>query len=586
MGSGHTRLYGTTPCPGAQQPRASRPPRVKLSAKALEILKIERRTKATSYQVDLDAAFAKIDAMKYELATKYSKSLRSVASDLHCGRGSLTRGSRTKLNPWNAFIWKIGEIRREEGDTQHAEGKEVLKGLTGDADARAEYHALSAAEKKELVEEFKAHKVREAKGHRVSSKSRANDIAYVTSTCVNELDNMRARTGAESILLVVRGTTDISTKPRFYATEGVNSFINTCLKMDIGDIMSKLEGFALTGLQGAAQNHKERANATRGNVRESIVKKLSEATGITKPVMVWTNKYELSFKYKVALDGWPAHIPFGNLSSVVRSLPHYEELLRLCENDTIMFRRLSEDEVEELRKERDGRINAGEDAPPAPKKARADKGTKRKRSGRSEDDGAAGKKKAGRKKGGIKSSELVSDESESEDDENQEGNPVPRDSQSEDTEHQQSSPIPREPRLEDRPAGPTVHAHLQAPSNERRATSAVAINQRSSSASDENVPPSPSTPSDPIPMSFASDAVPSDCAVATTVLGSSASFNIPSGINTPLLSNAKMLSLPPTDLFYPNTINNMNNSDALVSVIPSPLPSADLSSIPASSDAF
>ncbi|EPQ50036.1 hypothetical protein GLOTRDRAFT_126540 [Gloeophyllum trabeum ATCC 11539] len=87
-------------------------------------------------------------------------------------------------------------------------------------------------------------------------------------------------------------------------------------------------------------------------------------------------------------------------------------------------------------------------------------------------------------------------------------------------------------------------------------------------------------------MSFASDAVPSDCAVATTVLGSSASFNIPSGINTPLLSNAKMLSLPPTDLFYPNTINNMNNSDALVSVIPSPLPSADLSSIPASSDAF
>ena len=84
-------------------------------------------------------------------------------------------------------------------------------------------------------------------------------------------------------------------------------------------------------------------------------------------------------RYQVIVEGWPADIPFCNLSETSSALPDLENLLRKWRCGKIYWRKLSEAELNRLDLERDAQIENGELAAPTPRRRRSDYGKKRPR---------------------------------------------------------------------------------------------------------------------------------------------------------------------------------------------------------------
>ncbi|KDQ59630.1 hypothetical protein JAAARDRAFT_56629 [Jaapia argillacea MUCL 33604] len=348
------------------------PPRIKLSAEARKILKIQHRTTAMSYQEDLNNAWAEIEAIKDKLAAKYSKSCARVGVDLHGGRGSLTKGRQNKTSAWNAFIWKMRQIMGEGTDP----GCGVLTDITQDANLRARYEATSNKECELYVQELERYKATNAKAQRISARSKTNDIMHTVAAIEDELVNLGLQTNAEAMLVVVKGSTNMTTKPRLFTTERVENFLAGTLKMDPGDFVTHMEGCAIGGLRGAA-NHKNRLSSAWTFLRELINTKLVEVTGDAAATMKWTQYWwDIVTKYRVVVDGWPNSIPFGNLSDVVKTLHEYESLTRKWQKGKIFFKTLSEQEFAEMDEDQQQQIDNGEIDIPT-RKTCSDKGQKR-----------------------------------------------------------------------------------------------------------------------------------------------------------------------------------------------------------------
>jgi len=121
-------------------------------------------------------------------------------------------------------------------------------------------------QKDELVQEFNDHKANKTQGLRISVKSRVNDVNHTLDSIATEvsmdvdiaacltirmqLSNLQARTGVEALVFITRGSTDFPMRGVSFATRGVEEFLETGLKMDVQDFISKMEGFSLRGVQG------------------------------------------------------------------------------------------------------------------------------------------------------------------------------------------------------------------------------------------------------------------------------------------------------------------------------------------------
>ena len=65
-----------------------------------------------------------------------------------------------------------------------------------------------------------------------------------------KLLNLKSRTGVETLLYATRGSTDLPLRAVAFETEGVKDFMGTVVGMDTLDFVSKMEGFAVQGVQG------------------------------------------------------------------------------------------------------------------------------------------------------------------------------------------------------------------------------------------------------------------------------------------------------------------------------------------------
>jgi hypothetical protein len=82
-------------------------------------------------------------------------------------------------------------------------------------------------------------------------------------------------------------------------------------------------------------------------------------------------------KHRVIIRGWPANIPFANLSDISSALPTLEALLRKWEQGTVFWESISDEAFKDLNEQRDVDIESGVMDEPGPRKERKDKGTKR-----------------------------------------------------------------------------------------------------------------------------------------------------------------------------------------------------------------
>ncbi|KAG1799830.1 uncharacterized protein HD556DRAFT_1230959 [Suillus plorans] len=352
-----------------QLPPCTRP-KVVLSKEARAALKHSRQEKSRQFRDTLDDAWNQLDEATKTIAVSHHKSVRRVQNDLYIGRG-LLRSRHSKLNTWNAFCWK----KNQETENRN-QGRGALESLVHEN--RDEYLRLSKDEQDNILAEYADWKTTKVTGLRVSTKSKINDITQTLKAVENELNSLNCRTGAETILYMTRGSTDLPLRGVAFATEGVQHFMNSVMGIDNQDLVSKMEGFAVQGMKGAATNHKQQVSEIRSKIRDIINTKLQLVTGDPDARMQWTHYFRnVVQRYQVAIEGWPDNIPFANLSQVSSARPDLEMLYSKWESKQIKWKVLTDEEFEELYSKRQGQIDRGEIVDHR-RRTRSDKGKKRK----------------------------------------------------------------------------------------------------------------------------------------------------------------------------------------------------------------
>ncbi|KAI5990637.1 hypothetical protein EDD15DRAFT_2137953, partial [Pisolithus albus] len=303
-----------------------------------------RWNKNERFKKDLDGTLQKIHDATKTIALANHKSINRVQRELYLGYNSF-RTRRSQPSAWNAFCWKKN---KEQGTEQFPEGNGALPALV--QHASQEYKTLSTEEKKTLLDEYTSYRESKVFGLRATAKSKVNDITETLKAVENELNSLRQRTGAETMLYTTRGSTDLPLCGVAFATEGVENFMGTVMRIDNQDLVSKMEGFAVQGVKGAAANYQQCIS----QYLLIILLSSEEITGEPSAKMQWAHYFRnVVARYLVAIEGWPDRVPFVNLSTVSSALPDLEMLLSMWESGSIYWKRLSNEEYEALRHERD-----------------------------------------------------------------------------------------------------------------------------------------------------------------------------------------------------------------------------------------
>ncbi|KAG1834476.1 hypothetical protein EV424DRAFT_1341295 [Suillus variegatus] len=306
-------------------------PKVTLSKEARAALKFQRTKKSRQFKDALDLAWAQIDDVTTTIAATHCKSFHRVQHDLYMGRGSL-HSKHSKPSVWNTFCWKKSQEAKKENCNGH--GKEALQSLV--RDHKNEYHALTQEEQQGLLQEFADQKE-------------------------TKLNSLNSRTGAEVMLYMTRGTTDLPLHAITFTMLGVNHFMDSVIGIDTQDFLSKMEGFAIQGIQGAASNHQKEVSKLCGDIRAIITQKLRKVTGESNARMQWADYFRnVVNHYQVAIKGWPEHIPFTNLSSVTNALLDLHILLDCWKSGDTRWEVLDDEELEQLRRKRHEKIDSGD----------------------------------------------------------------------------------------------------------------------------------------------------------------------------------------------------------------------------------
>ncbi|KAG1843380.1 hypothetical protein DFJ58DRAFT_731671 [Suillus subalutaceus] len=284
-----------------QQPRIR--PKVVISKEARALLTANRRTKSRQFKIALDEAWGQIDEATKTIASAHHKSIRRVQNELYIGQGIL-RSKRSKLNAWNAFCWK-----KNQASENRNQGKGALQQLVHEH--KDEYHNLSKDERADLLKEYADWSLTKATGVRTSTKSKVNDITQTLKAVEIELKSLQCRTGAESVFYTTRGLTDLPLRSIAFATEGVQDFMPSVMGVDNQDLLGKMEGFAVQGVKGAAQNHQERVSQARAAIRNIInstlhksLLPLCQITGNPDANMQWALYFwNIVQRYQVMIEG-------------------------------------------------------------------------------------------------------------------------------------------------------------------------------------------------------------------------------------------------------------------------------------------
>ncbi|KAI6011956.1 hypothetical protein EDC04DRAFT_2905129 [Pisolithus marmoratus] len=138
------------------------------------------------------------------------------------------------------------------------------------------------------------------------------------------------------MLYAMHGTTDLPLQGVAFATESIVDFMGSVMGIDMQDLISKLEGYAVQEIKG-------------------------DVTGDPKAKMQWAQYFRnIVACYWVVIEGWPETIPFVNLSSASSSLMQLEALLQKWEMGTTYWKVLSNDELNQLQQRRNEQLENGE----------------------------------------------------------------------------------------------------------------------------------------------------------------------------------------------------------------------------------
>ncbi|KAG1775790.1 hypothetical protein EV702DRAFT_937025, partial [Suillus placidus] len=346
-------------------------PKVTMSKEARATLTAGRCAKSRQFKVALDEAWNQLGDVTKTIASAHHKSIRRVQNELYIGHGIL-HSRCTKPNMWNTFCWK-----KNQDSENRNQGRDTLKQLV--REHKDEYSALSKEEQEVLLKEYADWTKMKTTGTRTSTKSKIINITQTLKAVENELNSLRCCTGAETILYTTRGSTDLPLRGVTFMTEGVEHFMHSVMSIDNQDLVSKMEGFAIQGIKGAAKNHQDCVSDARLAIHKIINSGLRKITGDPRVNMQWTHYFRnIVRRYQVMIVGWPDNITLVNLSKVSSALPELERLFDLWDTHITCWKTLTDEEFAKMCQECNEKLKSGE-IEDIRRRTRSDKGMKRKR---------------------------------------------------------------------------------------------------------------------------------------------------------------------------------------------------------------
>ncbi|KDQ11425.1 hypothetical protein BOTBODRAFT_177263 [Botryobasidium botryosum FD-172 SS1] len=291
--------------------QSARRPRQKVPYGIAAVARAKKAASNQAYEVDILDQLVETTGKAETIAKKHRRSVKSVERHLHLG-GPRLSGKR-KPSAWNACL-KIaseqlaGTVVRSKGNQPDIEerAQELLEDYnsdSGDPDA------------KELVN-MRMQSMAESKtAPKVNAKAIQGDANHTLAKVGEAMANLHARTGVEYLLVYCRGDVNDQIPPGFMASAGGEKFANCFLSTDGTKMAQNLEAF--TALGAKEKLGAQVANGiSKASARDIIRNKLREITGDMKANVPWTNYERECDRYGVEIVGWPADIPFLNLSYI------------------------------------------------------------------------------------------------------------------------------------------------------------------------------------------------------------------------------------------------------------------------------
>ncbi|KAL4077483.1 hypothetical protein J3A83DRAFT_4368814 [Scleroderma citrinum] len=207
--------------------------KVSLTQEAHKELLAQQQSRNKHFKEDLDSTRQQIDDATKTITLANHKSINHVQHELYLGHNSFHTRELQEL-----------------GDDQLPGGKGALPALV--QQASEEYKSLSVEEKKALIEEYTPYKGHKTFSVHATAKSKVNNITETLKAIKDE-----HHTGTETMLYMTCGSITLLLHGVAFATEGIKNFMGMVMHIDDHDLVSKMEGFTVQGVKGAAANYQQ-----------------------------------------------------------------------------------------------------------------------------------------------------------------------------------------------------------------------------------------------------------------------------------------------------------------------------------------
>ncbi|KIY47552.1 hypothetical protein FISHEDRAFT_74486 [Fistulina hepatica ATCC 64428] len=288
-------------------PRAPRPTQQKRPAKPAAQQVADHQAAASRREAIANAIQTWVNGIHAEaerLGQQFDLSGHYFLDQLYFGAREQIH-QRDAGNAYNAFYaLKVKELK-EEGEDLPPGGIVSLHAMYD-----GDYHALTVAERKELVLRHKEDKALEAWSRRQTNGAKMRDMTNTREIAMDLFNGLRRRTGAETFFVIVSGEVEFAMDPKWYFT---NQKIDEYLKIagrnwETNRVGYKIQAFCQAGcdVTNLARNAHEQASLLKKEIVAKINGALAEATGIPEATMEYTNYHTAVVqKMGVILEGWP-----------------------------------------------------------------------------------------------------------------------------------------------------------------------------------------------------------------------------------------------------------------------------------------
>ncbi|KAI0713718.1 hypothetical protein C8Q76DRAFT_576854, partial [Earliella scabrosa] len=264
------------------------------------------------------------------------------------------KGQQRLPSRWNAFLSMEMEQRNKalpEGTDRKRVSEDDIPKEVSD-----KWHAMSKEEQAAYTEERYQELLARREGRQAPTPSvpiqTFHDARATVANIQQELIGLNTRTGIEALVFIVKsGPLDFNQPYAFYTNERLADYITLATKNTVPEFAKRLEGYCISGINGLKTSYRQTLLNLKAGAAAIINEKLTLATKGQVTRMQYLNFDEhITAIHLIVIDRWLLSIfcAPGDLSSALE----LQTLIDSWSNDVTRFRKLSEEEFTEWRRQR------------------------------------------------------------------------------------------------------------------------------------------------------------------------------------------------------------------------------------------